>query len=261
MRTPTRMPGSMGRVGFRYNSPRISPGEAGEPSEDEFVFTGSITDQTYKFTPNNSGMVIVGFFGRHRPILSVPFKIEATLNGRPMQVIAPETARPDSGIPGFFYIDGVVADEPAEIEVTLISGTCDTGALKVMNPVSYEAISGAQNAPWEGERGAGAGMHYSIQNDGVEQVLHIGGYGGIRTPIRVENVPGDESSASEWIKSRSNLRVESTVQAGSTTSVVFSQIETRAVPCAFMQWPNDFSPENGYGLAVFRAKDLGLTAP
>lgn len=259
MRMTPRVAGAFGRVGLRATSPRIAPGPPSEPGEDEFLFQGYIQDQTYKFTPRHGAIVVIGFFGRHT-LGSMSYGMQATYNGQPMKVMCPTYVGSDRGIPGFFYIEGVAPGVEAEVAVTMTGGECHTGALKVMNPVAYAPITREQSSPWSGNGGAGGGMTVFPNNDGVEQVLHVGGYGGIRTPIQLRQ-PSTTDQRAAWIKERTSLRVESTVNPGSITSVMFTQFETQVSKCSLGQWPNNFSMENGYGLAMFCAKDMGLTPP
>lgn len=259
MRMTPRVAGAFGRVGFRATSPRIAPGPPAEPGEDEFIFQGHIQDQTYRFTPKHGAIVVIGFFGRHT-LGSMSYGMQATYNGQPMKVMCPTYVGSDRGVPGFFCIEGVTPGVEAEVAVTMTGGECHTGALKVMNPVAYTPITRAQNTPWSGNGGTGSGMSIWVDNDGVEQVLHVGGYGGIRTPIKIRQDTNPDKQVA-WIKERVNLRVESTVKPGSVTSVLFSQFETKATKANPAQWPNNFSIENGYGLAMFCAKDMGLTQP
>lgn len=255
MRMTPRVAGAFGRVGFRANSPRIAPGPMIPPGEDEFVFEGHIQDQTYKFTPKNGALVVLGFFGRHTGAMG-PYGMTATYNGLPMTVLCPTYVGEDRGIPGFFYIENVTPDVEGEVVVTMTGGQCHSGAMKLMNPIAYTPIDRAQSAPWSGNGGAGGAMQVSPKNVGVEQVLHVGGYGGVRTPIALKN-----AVRVAWIKERQNLRVESTVTPDSVTSVMFAQFETSADDASLNQSPNNFIIENGYGLAMFCAKSLGLTPP
>lgn len=260
MRSSRRLPGGFGRVGFRAHSPRISPGPIREPGEDEFIFQGHIQDQTYKFTPKYGDLVVLGFFGRHM-LGSMNYGMTATYNGQPMTVLVPTYVGTNRGVPGFLIIENVTPNEPAEVVVAMTGGECHTGAMKLMNPIKHVPIDGPQNNPWSGNGGVGGGMSVYPDNDGVEQVLHVGGYGGIRTPIQLRQRGINDPANAAWIKERVEFRVESTVKPGSTTSVMFAQFETQATKCNIAQWPNNFSLEDGYGLAMFRAKDMGLTPP
>ncbi|MDR0216185.1 MAG: hypothetical protein LBJ15_19620 [Comamonas sp.] len=259
MRNSPRLAGGFGRVGYRYSKPRISPGPPGEPGEDEFIFRGHIQDQTYKFTPRHGALVVLGFFGRHR-LSDMSYGMKATYNGRPMNVIVPTYVGSDRGIPGFLYIEDVEPNVHAEVVVTMVSGECHTGAMKLMNPVKHIPIDREQRPAWSGNGGTGGGMSVTPYNEGVEQVLHVGGYGGIRTPISLRQ-PSQPAQRAAWIKERVEFRVESTVVPGSVTSVMFAQFETTELPANLGQWPNNFSMEQGYGLAMFCAKDMGLTPP
>lgn len=129
-----------------------------------------------------------------------------------------------------------------------------------MNPHVYEPVDRDPGYVWSRNGGAGAnGMMLTLDN-GVEQVLIVGGYGGTRTPIR--HVPTGVASypPPAWINQRFQLLVDSTVIPGSKTSVAFSFFETGAGKTYISQRPNNFSLKDGYGLATFSAKGFGLTS-
>lgn len=259
MRMTPRVAGAFGRVGFRATSPRIAP-HSTDPAEDEFVFAGHIAESSYKFQAKHHGLVVIGFFGRDRGASGHNHKISATYNGRPMTVSSPTYVGADRGVPGFAYITDAVMNEQAEVIFTVEQGELHTGALKVMNPHVYEPVDRDPGYVWSGNGGAGANGMQIVLDNGIEQVLIVGGYGGTRTPIRhvptgVANYPPPA-----WITQRSQLIVDSTVIPGSKTSVAFSYFETQAVRTYLSQRPNNFSLEDGYGLATFSAKDLGLTS-
>lgn len=256
MRMTPRVAGRMGRVGFRSISPRIAPGEYPLP-EDFHTFPGNITDKTYKFTPQHGHIVIVGFFGRNLTQSGL-VDLTATYNGQPMTMLIPAVTIRERGIPGFAYIEGVEPGVEGEVVFSVSTGVMQTGALKFMDPPEYTPVSAleGQKEPWSGPGGSGQGLQFSVYNNTIEQVLHVGGYGGIRTPITVAFYP-DEKWTGDWISERQQVLVESTVVPGRTTSIVFSCIQTKANRCILTQHPNPFTFENGWGEAIFKANNLG----
>lgn len=258
MRMTPRVAGAFGRVGFRATSPRRA-WRKDVPGEDDFLFHGHIGAQTYKFKAKYSGFLAIGFFGRDRGASSHSWKMEATYNGRPMTVVAPTYVGSDRGIPGFVYVLDAVAGEDVEVAFTVTSGEMHTGALKVMAPPKYVPVEREPASSWSGNGGSGGGMSVSPQNVGVEQVLIVGGYGGIRTPITFANSPYSPiDQHAEWIAKRVEFVVDSTVVPGSKTSVAFAYFQTQATSCNITQNCNNFAMEPGYGMAMFRAKDMGL---
>lgn len=261
MRMTPRLAGRLGRIGFRSISPRISPGPDHPPGEGVFVFPGSITEKTYKITPQYGHIVIIGFFGRHRGG-SGNFEMTATWNGQPMTVLTPTYVGTDRGVPGYAYIENVTPGVEGEVVFTMVSGTLDTGALRFMDPPEYTPINdqAAQIAPWSGNGGSGGALQMSAYNTEVNQILQVGGYGGIRTPINIEKY-STERYQFDWVDMRQQIRVESTVVPGSTTSIVFSYLQTFERSAIIVQRPNQFSMENGYGIALFKTKAMGLSPP
>lgn len=256
MRMTPRVAGRLGRVGFRSISPRIAPGDPQIP-EDAYIFPGSIADKTYKFTPTHGHIVIIGFFGR-RQTSGVALDVTATYNGRPMVITYPSGAGLHFGAPGFAYIEDVEPNVEGEVLFTVNAGSIDTGALKFLDPPEYIPLpeTEEQKEPFANNNSSGQGYQFSMYNNGIRQILHVGGYGGIQTPISVQFYP-DEKWTGEWISERQQVRVESTVVPGATTSIVFSCIQTRANRCIVTQRPNPFSYEAGMGAAFFKAVTFG----
>lgn len=257
MRMTPRVAGRMGRVGFRSISPRIAPGPDVPLEQGYFTFPGSITEKTYKITPANGRIIIIGFFGRMLT-QNGALGLTATWNGQPMTMLLPAVSIASRGVPGFAYIENVPAGVEGEVVFTLTGGSMDTGAMRFMDPPEYTPIAEnqTQNVPWSGPGGAGQGLQSSLNNSGIEQILQVGGYGGIRTPINVRFYP-DEKWDGDWISERQQIRVESTVVPGKITSIVFSVLTTKANRAIYTQHPNPFTFEDGWGAATFRAKNLG----
>lgn len=259
MRMTPRIAGRLGRVGFRSISPRIAPGDPPLP-EDCHVFPGSIAEKTYKFTPTHGHILIVGFFGR-RMTSGAVLDVTATYNGLPMVVSYPAGTGSGFGAPGFAYIEGVEPGIEGEVIFTVNSGAIETGALKFLDPPEYTPLpdNEEQKEPFGVGAHGGQGYQFSLYNNGIRQVLHVGGYGGIQTPISVQFYP-DERWTGDWISERQQIRVESTVVPGAITSIVFSCIQTLANRCIVIQRPNPFSYEQGVGGAFFKAVTLGQTS-
>lgn len=265
MRMTPRVAGAFGRVGFRATSPRIAPHPPMPPGEGDFSFPGYITDQAYRITPEHGHIIIIGFFGRAQHDGNGKFgniKLSATYNGRPMQINCSSYAGQQYGMPGFVWIEGVEPGVEGEVVFSSETGNIHTGAMRFMDPPNYAPIARPQPTAWMGNGGSGIGMQMTPQNDGREQILHVGGYGGNRSPIRVTNEPNFyPDRVCEWVKERYETRVQSSIVAGSETTVVFTQIQTTENSLLMSQRPNQFKLEEGYGLAYFCAKDMGLTPP
>lgn len=256
MRMTPRVAGRIGRVGFRSISPRIAPGRD-DDLRDCFTFPGSITDHTYKITPKNGHIVLIGIAGRNISGGGA-LQMTATWSGQPMTVIIPASATTNHGITGFAYIEGVPAGAEGEVVFTVTQGALESGVMRFIDPDEYVPIAdqATQIIPFSQSVTASNGVTGSLQNIGLEQIFKVGVYGGIATPINM-GFSTDPRFVGDWAAELQQVRVDSTIKSGSITSACFYIMQTLPTRGIYVQRPNLFSMEPGYGTGTFRAKSFG----